>query len=885
MAGPAPTPNDPAPSRPPFDPPPPAATYRLQLRGGLGFAEVAALVPELAALGVTHLYLAPPFRARAGSTHGYDVADPTRLDPALGGEAGFAELAKTARRHGLGLVVDIVPNHMGVGPDNPWWWDVLRHGRSSRYAGFFDIDFDRDPEGRLVLPVLGSPLEEAVRKGEIGIENDPERGGPVLVYYTQRFPLHPASGIPQDADPESLLRLIAGQPYRLVPWTEGASSRNYRRFFNIDELAGLRVEIPEVFEAAHALILELVAKGQVQGLRVDHVDGLADPKAYLERLQRRLKEVRAHPAEPAGPGARGAEAPFWVVVEKILVGEERLRQSWPVAGTTGYEVMNAILGVLIDPAGLGPLEDLRAEATGEPEPFATVVDAAKRLVLKELFPGELAVLAQKAREITGLPEDALGAALTELVVAFPVYRTYRRPPSGKESAPLEQADAVVLEQAFGAAGPQLQGAARDALERLRELIETEPDAARQAWVQGLQQLTGPVMAKALEDTAFYRFPRLLALNEVGGEPDAPGLTPARFHDLQIERQRTWPFTLLATATHDTKRGEDARMRLAVLSEIPDAWARAVRAWREVNAAIRPAELHPKDEYTLYQTLLGVWPADLGPTDAEALKGLAERVQGWLVKALREGKERSGWAPPNEAYERAALGFAADLLDASKSLPFLAAFREFVDRVAAAGAVNGLSQLVLKLALPGVPDIYQGTEGWDLALVDPDNRRPVDWAARRRRLNDARPWAELLTGWPDGALKARVMRHGLRLRREYPDLFTLGAYRPLAVEGPLAAHALAFARTHGNDVAVAVVARHVAGLLGDPRQPLPDPLRWADTALVLPEDLLGRASGSPGALTDAFSGAGLVPDTAGRLPLADVLARLPVALLAGRVRAG
>jgi (1->4)-alpha-D-glucan 1-alpha-D-glucosylmutase len=822
----------------------PNTTYRLQLRSGFGFADAERLVPYLDRLGISHLYIAPPFTARKASTHGYDVADANELDPTLGGMPAFEKMAAALREHGMGLIIDIVPNHMGVGPDNPWWWDVLKHGRESAYAGFFDIDFDRDSDGKLVLPVLGSALDEILDKSELKLAHDEARGEPILAYYDTPFPLAPGSEKAGD-----VRRVLERQAYRLTFWRE-SEQRNYRRFFDIGELGGLRVEIPEVFEAAHALIFDLVKRGLVQGLRIDHVDGLSDPKGYLVRLQQRLKEIT------------GSAEPFYVVVEKILSGDEPLPPDWPVAGTTGYEFLNQVLGLLIDPAGLEPLERLRAEMTGEPAPFPEVVDKAKRLVLEKLFAGELKVLGQKAEKLLDLPETDVTAAILELLVAFKVYRTYRR------REPLSRTDRAVLDRAFGAAGERLTGGAATALIRLRTLFEEEePDEARQGWLNGFQQLSGPVIAKALEDTAFYRFPRLLALNEVGGEPDAHGVPPEKLHALNMERLERWPHTMLTTATHDTKRGEDARARLVVLSELPEEWAATVRGWRGQNAAVRPDGLHPKDEYTLYQALVGVWPIDLRPTDTEGLSSLRERVQGYLTKALREGKERTSWLDQDQAYEEAVLGFAAALLDPATSGDFLTGLSRFVARIAPAGAANALSQLLVKLTSPGVPDNYQGTELWDLSLVDPDNRRPVDWRARESLLNDAP------ADWNSGAVKLQVLARALALRREVPELFAAGDYLPLQLTGVAAEHAFAFARRHGDSIAITLVGRHLARLIQPGEQPSLDPAGWRDTTLVLPEPFTDAA------LHDRLTGTRHTA-SGGRLPLRSMLTELPVALLVG-----
>jgi malto-oligosyltrehalose synthase len=832
----------------------PRSTYRLQLRGGVGFDRAAELVPYLHRLGIGDLYLSPPFKARAGSTHGYDLVDPNRLEPALGGEEAFERLAQTLRRHGMGLLLDIVPNHMGIGADNPWWWDVLKLGRESRYARFFDIDFDRDPDGKLVLPVLGSPLPEVLERGELQLKDEPATGEPVLRYFDEAFPFTLDGAVPRETpDARTLARLVEAQPYRLVFWQEGTERRNYRRFFNIDQLAGLKVEDEEVFEESHRLILDLVARDLVQGLRIDHIDGLTDPRAYLDRLQRRINEVRPE------------SAPFYVVVEKILIGHERLAEDWPVAGTTGYEFMNEALGLLVDPAGLEALERLLPEAAGEDAPYPEMLRAAKGDVLNRLFAGELTVLATRAARLLGLDEGTARAALRELLLAFPVYRTYAAGDGWPE------ADVKVLDRAVGMARERVDRPLRPAIEALARVLR-DPSEEGRSLLWGFQQLSGPLMAKAAEDTAFYRYPRLLALNEVGGEPDAAGLSVADWHRLAAERRERWPDTLLATATHDTKRGEDARARLAVLSELPEEWAAAVRRWRRHNEPLRadsPA-IHPKDEYGLYQALVGAWPNERAEATLTALRG---RLAGWLTKALREGKERSDWNQPDERYEQAAQSFLQAVLDPRRSAAFLDDLGSFVARIAPAGAANGLAQLVLKLTAPGIPDVYQGTELWDLSLVDPDNRRPVDFAALATLLErtGAEAPAERMAGsWADGAVKQALLARVLAVRKDRPELFARGAYRPLAVTGERSGHVLAFARSHEGELAVAVLAIRNAPLLG--RGWLaPPPDAWGDTAVLLPEEWQARR------LTDALSAAPVASED-GRLAMAGLLRELPVCLL-------
>ena len=810
-------------------PAPPRATYRLQLRGGMDFARAASLAPYLRRLGVSHVYLSPPFTAAPGSTHGYDVVDPTQLDPELGGEEGFMLLHRALDEHGLGLVLDIVPNHMGIGRANAWWWDVLRRGRASRYAHYFDIDFDADPDGKLVLPVLGAPVEEILARGELRIVQ--EAGEPLLAYFDERFPLaertNPAAGVRE---------ILDQQPYRPIYWREGAIRRNYRRFFNIDQLAGLRVDDPEVFEASHALILDLAGRGLIQGLRVDHVDGLADPKAYLDRLQRRLTEVRPN------------SAPFYIWVEKILIGEERLPEDWPVAGTTGYEFMNEILGVLVARPGLDALAAVAERFIGSPQDFGAIVGAAKREVLAKLFAGELAVLARRASAVCGLDEAMAADALRRLLVAFPVYRTYA-------GTTWSARDIGVLEEAFDSAGATADDAGRAALDQLEHGLAAGAVGLVGPLLLGLQQLSGPLMAKSVEDTAFYRFHRLLALNEVGGVPDTPGMQPEAFHRVAAWRLDHWPDTLLATATHDTKRGEDARARLAVLSEVPEAWAAAVGAWRDMNAPLPP--IHPADEYALYQSLVGTWPPELAPDDATGLRTLGDRMEGWLTKALREGKERSDWNDPDHEYEGRALSFLREALRPAR--PFVAAVSDFIRRIEPAAAANGLAQLLVKLTAPGIPDLYQGTEKPDFSLVDPDNRRPVDFVALARALEGELP------------AKLKILRRALALRARHPDLFARGRYHPLAVEGELARHVLAFGRVLEKRLSITVVGRHLGQLLISAENVVLPSQSWANTAIALP-----RSWGAL-PLRDLLCDAEVSVND-GRLSLAPLLSRSPVALL-------
>ncbi|MCB1883041.1 MAG: malto-oligosyltrehalose synthase [Geminicoccaceae bacterium] len=886
-------------------PRPAIATYRLQFRGGMDFERAAGIVPYLARLGVSHLYASPIFKARAGSTHGYDVADPTRLDPALGGEAGFAGLVAALEGEGMGLLLDIVPNHVGVGADNPWWQDLLRWGEDSPKARFFDVDWRAlagGTPGRLLLPQLGGPYGKVLAGGglKVGVQTNPATLD--LAYYDNRFPLDPRTwplilegridaalldrlrtatpetwpdleadlagaleGLPETLDlpQDGLHALLEAQPWRLAWWRSGNAMLNWRRFFDITELAGLRIEDEAVFDEAHRLVLDLYGKGEVDGLRIDHVDGLAEPGTYLKRLAAAMR------------GARPDVEP-WILVEKILGEDEDLPTDWPVAGTTGYETVNLLLGLFVAPEGEAALDRLYQEMGGDPEGFPAIVKAAKREILDKALAAEirrlavrLVVLAADDRSARDLPLDAVEDALKALVVAFPVYRTYggdggfSPEDRARLRGALQQAEAdLALPDPF--------------VVRFLEDVFLERgagDAATRPLLKAFEQLTGPAMAKSLEDTAFYRWHRLVALNEVGGEPDRFGVAPEAAHAFLKERAERWPEALVATATHDTKRGEDTRLRIAALSEVADDWANEVAAWRELNEPHKTAHdgapwPDAPTEYLLYQMLVGAYPLDASPD----LGDLADRLVAYLEKACREAKLRTGWLAPNPAYEEAVAAFARAVLDPAGSAAFLGRLRAFLDRLAPVGALNGLAQTVLKLTVPGVPDVYQGTEFWDQSTVDPDNRRPVDWDARERALAADAPLDDLLASWRDGRLKQRLIHRVLDLRARHPRLLTHGRYLPLEATGAEAGRVFAFARL-GEDGTAALVAvpRRAGALLAEADGLLPPPQRWGDTAIRLPDDLAGRAGSD--VLAD-----GAATGLPSRLPLDRLFARLPFAVL-------
>jgi (1->4)-alpha-D-glucan 1-alpha-D-glucosylmutase len=980
----------------------PVATYRLQLHAGFRFADAEAIVPYLHALGASDLYASPVLQARAGSTHGYDTTDPRKISADLGGEEGLRALATALGAHGMGLLLDVVPNHMAASGENPWWHDVLERGADSPYARYFDVEWEPSREGRasqVVLPVLGAPYARVLEAGELRVALDAE--GLAVRYYDWRLPLRPASygavlalgrerlaerpgaapepdalrelaeGFAQAADADraafAALRarlwqlyestptvrefldatlgalngrsgdpssfdglddLLAAQAYQLAYWRVASRELNYRRFFDVSDLVSVRVEDQTVFDATHATVLRLVAEGIVSGLRIDHVDGLYDPAAYVDRLQARLSADNAR-----APAARA----FYVLVEKILAADEALPATWPVDGTTGYEFLNLATSLAVDGRATEALDELYARITGDDAPFAEVAHAQKRRVIADLFGGEARALAARLGRLApyerhgrDVPVVDLEAALVEVAACLSVYRTYVRgepvAPTDRERIERAVAAAVARQPALGPAGEFLR---RVLLLAWPADLAAEGRAAWLDFVMRWQQFTGPATAKGVEDTALYRYPRLLALNDVGGDPGAPVEGVAGFHRRLQERQARWPHTMNATSTHDTKRSEDVRARLAVLSEIPRAWAARLERWRQWNA---PKSTRLEDgpvpdgamELLLYQSLLGAWPLD----DAErpAFRG---RFRDYLVKAAREAKHHTSWHDPRTDYEQALLRFADAVLDPPPGDPFHADFRAFQRPIAYYGALSSLAQVLLKTTAPGVPDFYQGTELWDFSLVDPDNRRPVDYARRAallaalpdpgpadsaatlpdlgradsattladpERADPAAAISDLLACWEDGRVKLYLTRAALRCRQAHAALFAAGDYAPVAADGPQAEHVCAFARQHAGTTILVVAPRLMARLALDAQEagrPSADddlpPLRlplgeatWHDTTLRLP-------AGSPARWRNALTGECLVAagsslaavgDDAAALRLADVLRLFPVGLLVG-----
>jgi (1->4)-alpha-D-glucan 1-alpha-D-glucosylmutase len=884
----------------------PAATYRIQFNPNFTFDDARRIAAYLSDLGISDIYASPILRARKGSPHGYDVVDAAALNPELGSDEDFDALHHELKRNDLGFLLDVVPNHMAASPENAWWMSVLENGQHSRFLHYFDIDWSPvTAQGttvtKVLLPILGRPYGEAVEAQEIRLGFDHD--GFYFSYYDHRLPLAPESyhivlrecveALPADGVAVELRELIEGevavpnsrflketisriyeqdaqfrdalehtiahfngevgnpesfnaldalldaQWYRLAYWRIASEKINYRRFFDVTDLIGVRVENPEVFEARNRRTLELIAEGKVTGLRIDHIDGLHDPIGHMRKLQLRI----------------GEEDTFYVIVEKILSDGETLPRDFPISGTTGYDFLDSVNNVFIDGAGLARLDAFYRSFTGTTRTFADSAYRRKKQVIHELFSGEMRALGKQLSSLAMLDRNArdfapseLSAALTEITACLEVYRTYTR------ESEVSEADAATIRNAIACARRR-GGAALDAriFEFLGRILLVDPPsyaaAQREHWlafVMRWQQFTGRVMAKGVEDTAFYNYNRLVSLNEVGGNP---GRDPRRdgleeFHARNERIARDWPDTLNATSTHDTKRSEDVRVRIDVLSEMPDVWGAAVRRWSKMNEPLRANGVPDRNvELLLYQNLIGVWPIE------------SDRLRQFLEKAAREAKTHTTWITPNVEYESSLLAFGDALLASEE---FMASFQRLQRRVAFYGFINALSQLVLKVTSPGVPDFYQGTELWDLSLVDPDNRRPVDYDKRRsllKKVHKADP-ATLLRRWPDGRVKMYVMLKALDVRKRHAETFRRGNYRPIRSAG---ANVCAFAR--GEEIIVAV-PRLVSNLV-EPRTP---PLGnvWGDAAL----DISGK-------WRNAFTGEVVEGQ---RLLMRDVFATFPVAIL-------
>ncbi|HTM60335.1 MAG TPA: malto-oligosyltrehalose synthase [Burkholderiales bacterium] len=815
----------------------PDATYRLQFHAKFRFVDAIKLVPYLAKLGISHLYASPFLKARAGSTHGYDVVDHNAVNPEIGTEKELNTLIETLKRHGMGLVPDLVPNHMGVlHADNAWWLDVLENGRESPYARYFDIDWYR---GKLLLPVLGRHYGEALEARELKVE---KRGGRWSVrYFEHSFPLNKKSTRRlkrPPTDPMELHRLLEQQHYRLAYWRVASDEINYRRFFEITDLAGLRIEEPDVFESTHGLIQRLAKTGAIDGLRIDHPDGLADPQAYLERLN----EAFVRP---------------WIVVEKILADYEHLCADWPIQGTTGYRFVNVLTGVYIDQAAAAQFDRVYQRFTGERAHFNEISIAARHLIMNTTLAAELFMLSNWLARIAAgnrftrdFTASGLRKALAEIAAHFPVYRSYVSKRGVAES------DRKWIDWAVKTARRTTRvadPATFDFVHGVLTLDAAPPSGQRRQemlrFAMRYQQFTAPVVAKGVEDTAFYRYNRLIALNEVGGHPAHFGLSLKAFHAASEHRAKHWPTTMLASSTHDTKRSEDARARLAVLSELASTWRLWLRRWSQINRSHRTEEMPSRaDEYHFYQALIAVWPAE------------PERLKAYMLKSAREAKVHTSWINPDTEYEAALERFVTESM---ASPLFMKELDEAMPRLSHLGMLVSLSQALVKVASPGVPDYYQGTELWDFSLVDPDNRRPVEFGVRARSLRDLdnKPGAgELLATLGDGLAKLHVIRQGLALRKAHPALFHGAEYRPLQADSGFEENVIAFSL--GGQI-VAVAPRLFARQLGDAMAPIGS--FWRDARLDLPE----------GEFTDVLTGA---RHAGGPTPIAKLLAEFPVALL-------
>jgi len=855
----------------------PRATYRLQLNENFTFDDAAAVAPYLKALGISHVYASPFLKARAHSQHGYDIVDHNVINPELGGDAAFERFSATLKQNDLGLILDFVPNHMGIHfADNPWWLDVLEWGEASPYADFFDIDWDLLPyrtKGGVLLPILGTSYAAALDNGEIELRYDVEEGSFSAWYYEHRLPIAPEryseilrvavgeaqaehdpagkailnlaahytglrrpnrieapafkaalraingadaiiargleayrAGNGREAQTKALHYLLERQHYRLAHWRLASSEINYRRFFDINTLGGLRVENLQTFKAIHALVRRLVAEGKLQGIRLDHIDGLRDPAQYCQRLLRLIREAQGKNREP-----------FYLVMEKILGEGETLPAFAGMQGTTGYEWLNLISRVLLDSQGLDSLDETWRQASNIAPNFDPVLKAAKQRVMETLLASEFTVLARLLARIAGghyatrdFSADSLRQALELYVLHFPVYRTYLTAggPSPDDRALIAEAIKKAKTDWFSA-----DEGIFDFLQSALTLDLAAPDRATHGrnrarrFALKVQQFTGPMMAKSLEDTAFYRYHRLLALNEVGGDAAATSLPVQAFHDAMQMRVTNCPHGMTATATHDTKRGEDARTRLLALAELAGEWASLAGRWKSFNARHIVTEGNMRApslafEYMLYQALIGAWPQTI---DAD----FVARMKAYAIKAAREAKAETSWLNPQPSYENGVEIFLERILDDKQSPEFLSSIEAFARRTSLLGMLNSLSQLTLKATMPGVPDFYQGTEFWDTSLVDPDNRRPVDFKAREvalAELSNGVRWSELIAHAADGRIKLAWTRHLLALRNAHPGVFENGSYLPLEVTGPHREHVIAFARVHRREAVIVAAMR-------------------------------------------------------------------------------
>jgi (1->4)-alpha-D-glucan 1-alpha-D-glucosylmutase len=927
----------------------PLSTYRLQFTPRFRFEDARAIVPYLAMLGIGHMYASPYLKARPGSEHGYDVVDPNLLNPEIGTPEEHAAMIDALQAHGLGHLLDFVPNHMGIGgAENPWWQDVLEWGEASPYAEYFDIDWRplrTEMRGKVLVPFLGDYYGGVLERGELVPTFDVETGTFSIAYFGRTFPVATTSygeflaravehregaawplralaaefdgasheradelkselsSVGRDpaarraidsalaaykvtpgdtATADRLDELLQRQHYRLAYWRVSADEINYRRFFDVNDLAGLRVEDAEVLAQTHRFVFELIATGRVQGLRIDHVDGLFNPGGYCTLLQDRAAAL-GHPQ--------------YLVVEKILARFEKLRGDWNIAGTTGYDFMNQVNALFVDSTAEGAFDRIYRRFAGIGVNFDQFAYRAKKDIMRSTLASELEVLAtmldriaETDRRSNDYTYNVLKDALVETIASFPIYRTY------VTNEQLEEEDRKYIAWATRAASKRSELGDDRVFNFLESVLtcalpEQSANYDRREvlrFAMKFQQYTSPVMAKAVEDTAFYRYVRLVSLNEVGGDPRRFGSNVETFHQTNQERAAEHPHAMLATATHDHKRGEDVRTRIDALTEIPGLWERAIRRWNQLNESHKAALENggaptENDEYMLYQVLIGTWPAEwlaVAPEaiDEDARDAYIERIETYLRKALREAKFRTSWMNPNAAYEDGALGFARAILTAGKSDVFFAELQALANECASLGAVSSLAQTCLKLTIPGIPDIYQGCELWDLSLVDPDNRRPVDYGVRMRMLQDmaervergesAKLASELLADWHDGRVKAYVTWRLLHLRKERAAAFLDGPYAALETTGTHAEHVVAFAR----DDIVVVVPRLVRRTIDRGGRTL---------RLAYEDERIRLRPGDAGTYIDRFTGATIAPKTDGFGPyfdVPDVLGAFPVAVL-------
>jgi (1->4)-alpha-D-glucan 1-alpha-D-glucosylmutase len=947
----------------------PLSTYRLQFHQNFTFKQATELVPYLSKLGISHCYASPILKARPGSTHGYDIVDHNSLNPEIGTPQEFDRFVDTLHKHDMGLILDLVPNHMGImGSDNAWWLDVLENGEASTYASFFDIDWQPPKDElrhKVLVPVLGDTYGAVLERGELKLTFDAAKGEFNLFYFTNRFPIDPreyprilqkcADGfaatagdkpeliefqslvasfvhLPLQTDtlpdkiaernrdkeihkrrladlvsraPEigkcieerlaalngtpgnsssfdELHELIKAQAYRLAHWRVAIDDINYRRFFDINDLAALRMQDQAVYDATHRLVFELMQQGKVDGVRIDHPDGLYDPAQYFQRLQESFKTLGLC-------DDNDAKTCRFLAIEKIITGNEHLPSGWQVSGTTGYDFGNLINGLFVDSSAVGKIDSAYRAFLGDRLDFDYIVYRSKRLIIRYRLASEYSVLANQLTRIAlarrhtcDFTLNGLRDALGEVVSSFPIYRTYI---TANGASP---EDRRVIETAVSLARSRNPAMDSSVFDFVQDVLTTRSAEGQNAsyrdavitFAMKFQQFSSPVMAKGLEDTAFYRYNRLISLNEVGGDPNKFGTPLEEFHRANQDRLQHWPQTMLATTTHDTKRSEDARARIDVLSEVPGLWRLRLRHWKRMNRAKKPiVNGRPvpsqNEEYLLYQALLGVWPHQ--DPQKEQWAALRKRVEQFMLKALREAKENTSWGNPDKEYEDGVAAFIKAILTAGKRNRFLEDFLPFQRYVLRLGIWNSLSQTLLKLAAPGIPDVYQGSEMWDLRMVDPDNRSAVEYTCRVETLDAIQSRTpssgflrELLQSPEDGRCKLFVIEKALSLRKRFPSLFEQGEYVALSVEGERSQQICAFARRGKDGIIVVIAPRLVAGVLGNEAAPPVGAGVWGDTALLIPAEL-GLKN-----LTNLFSGETL--PAAGSVRVADALKDFPVALL-------